>query len=142
MPQLLRMDFRRRPLDSFRQSVALGDAEEMKNEPGEVSLRAQTAAEPQRGFFFEGAVIYMAVGQNLRYLFGDHYPPKVVYFKGFWDVHRGTGVLTHCHITFSICHSFSFLDGVLLVSEGVLKTSCREVAGLKDCLRSPCGYGW
>ena len=30
--------------------------------------------------------------------FGDGYPPKGVYFKGFWDVHRGTGVLTHCHI--------------------------------------------
>ena len=30
----------------------------------------------------------MAVGQNLRYLFGVGYPPKVVYFKGFWDVHR------------------------------------------------------
>ena len=28
-----------------------------------------------------------AMGQNLRYLFGDGYPPKVVYFKGFWDVH-------------------------------------------------------
>ena len=40
----------------------------------------------------------MAVGQNLRYLFGVGYPPKVVDFKGFWDVHRGTGVLTHCHI--------------------------------------------
>ena len=40
----------------------------------------------------------MGVGQNLRYLFGDDYPPKVVYFKGFWDVHRCTGVLTHCHI--------------------------------------------
>ena len=38
--------------------------------------------------------VEMAVGQNLRYLFGD-YRPKVVYFKGFWDVHRGTGVLTH-----------------------------------------------
>ena len=37
--------------------------------------------------------INMAMGQNLRYLFGDDYPPKVVYFKGFWDVHRGTGVL-------------------------------------------------
>ena len=42
---------------------------------------------------------HMAVGQNLRYLFGDDYPAKVVYFKGFWDVHRGTGVLTHCHIS-------------------------------------------
>ena len=42
---------------------------------------------------------HMAVGQNLRYLFGDDYPSKVVYFKGFWDVHRGTGVLTRCHIT-------------------------------------------
>ena len=40
----------------------------------------------------------MAVGQNLTYLFWDDYPPKVVYFKGFWDVHRGTGVLTHCHM--------------------------------------------
>ena len=40
----------------------------------------------------------MAVGQNLRYLFGDDYPPKVVYFNGFWDVHRGTGVLTHCQM--------------------------------------------
>ena len=40
----------------------------------------------------------MAVGQNLRYLFGVDYPPKVVYFKGFWDVHQGTRVLTHRHI--------------------------------------------
>ena len=30
------------------------------------------------------------MGQNLRYLFGVGYPPK--------DVHRGTGVLTHCRI--------------------------------------------
>ena len=35
------------------------------------------------------------MGQNLRYLFGVDYPPKVVYFKGFWDVHQGTRVLTH-----------------------------------------------
>ena len=30
----------------------------------------------------------MAIGQNLRYsyLFGDDYPPKIAYFKGFWDV--------------------------------------------------------
>ena len=25
----------------------------------------------------------LAMGQNLRYLFGDDYPPKIVYFKGF-----------------------------------------------------------
>ena len=31
----------------------------------------------------------LAMGQNLRYLFWDDYPPKIVYFKGFWDVHRG-----------------------------------------------------
>ena len=48
------------------------------------------------GFCLE--VFYLAVGQNLRHLFGDDCPPKVVYFKGFWDVHRGTGVLTHCHL--------------------------------------------
>ena len=41
----------------------------------------------------------LAMGQNLRYLFGDDSPPKIVYFKGFWDVHRGTGVLTHSHLT-------------------------------------------
>ena len=28
------------------------------------------------------------VGQNLRYLFGDDDPCKVVCFKGFWDVQR------------------------------------------------------
>ena len=44
----------------------------------------------------------MAMGQKLRYLFGDDYPPKVVYLKGFWDVHRGTGVLTHCHIIWTL----------------------------------------
>ena len=27
------------------------------------------------------------LGQNPRYLFGDYYQPKVVDFKGFWDVH-------------------------------------------------------
>ena len=43
--------------------------------------------------------VHMAVGQNLRYLFGDDYP-QGVYFKGFWDVHWGTGVLTHCHMCF------------------------------------------
>ena len=36
-------------------------------------------------------------GSKPKESFGDD-PPKVVYFKGFWDVHRGTGVLTHCHI--------------------------------------------
>ena len=41
------------------------------------------------------------MGQNLRYLFGDDYPPKIVYFKGFWDVHWGTGVLTHSHLFYS-----------------------------------------
>ena len=25
-------------------------------------------------------------------------PLKIVHFKGFWDVHRGTGVLTHSQI--------------------------------------------
>ena len=40
----------------------------------------------------------MAVGENLRYLFGVGYHPTIVFFKGFWDVHRGTGVLTNCHI--------------------------------------------
>ena len=49
-------------------------------------------------FVSNNNLTYMAVGQNLRYLFGVGYPSKVVYFKGFWDVHRGTGVLTHCHI--------------------------------------------
>ena len=42
--------------------------------------------------------LQMAVGQNLRYLFGDDYPPKIVDFKGFLGVHRGYGVLTHCQI--------------------------------------------
>ena len=41
--------------------------------------------------FFKGL---MAVGQSLRYLLGVGY----LSFKGFWDVHRGTGVLTHCLI--------------------------------------------
>ena len=40
----------------------------------------------------------VAVGQNLRYLFGDDQPPKVAYFKGFWDVHRATGVLTQSQV--------------------------------------------
>ena len=31
----------------------------------------------------QGKFHYMAMGQNLRYLFGDDYPPKIVYFKGF-----------------------------------------------------------
>ena len=39
-----------------------------------------------------------AMGQNLRYLFGVGYPPKVVLKKKKWDVHRGTGLLTHSHI--------------------------------------------
>ena len=34
-------------------------------------------------------LFYLAMGQNLGYLFGDDYPPKIIYFKGFWDVHRG-----------------------------------------------------
>ena len=51
---------------------------------------------------------HVAVGQNLRYLFGD-YPPKVVYFKGFWD--RGTGVLTHCHeCVFHVFPRFPHVD--------------------------------
>ena len=32
---------------------------------------------------------HMAVGQNLRYLFGDDYPPKVVYFKRFFRCSPG-----------------------------------------------------
>ena len=52
----------------------------------------------------------MAVGQNLRYLFGDDYPPKVVYFEGFWDVHRGTGVLTHSLMTFG---TYQGLEGLI-----------------------------
>ena len=40
----------------------------------------------------------MAVGQNLRYLFGVGYHPTIVFLKGFLGVHRGTGVLTHGHI--------------------------------------------
>ena len=42
----------------------------------------------------------MVVGQNLRYLFGVGYHPTLVFFKGFLGVHRGTGVLTHCHMFF------------------------------------------
>ena len=30
---------------------------------------------------------HMAVGQNLRYLFGVGYHPTIVFLKGFWDVH-------------------------------------------------------
>ena len=41
----------------------------------------------------------VAMGQNLRYLYGDDYPPKIVYFKGFLGVHRGYGVLTHCQVS-------------------------------------------
>ena len=52
------------------------------------------------GAFHHFPVLYMAVGQNLRYLFGVGYPPKVVYFKRLQlGVHRGTvGVLTHSHM--------------------------------------------
>ena len=46
--------------------------------------------------------LQVAVGQNLRYLFWDDYPSKVVYFKGFLGVHRGTGVLTHCQVSFRL----------------------------------------
>ena len=38
------------------------------------------------------------MSQNLRYLFGVGYQPTIVFFKGFLGVHRGTGVLTHCHL--------------------------------------------
>ena len=55
----------------------------------------------------------VAVGQNLRYLFGDDYPPKVIYFKGFWDVHRGTGVLTHCHVVWCAFVLFPHVDIVI-----------------------------
>ena len=59
------------------------------------------------------------MGQNLRYLFGDDYPPKLVYFKGFWDVYRGTGVLTHSHVSllfgFMFCVSF-WSNGICLKS--------------------------
>ena len=41
----------------------------------------------------------MAVGQNLRYRFGDDYHPTIVFFKGLLGVHPGTGVLTHSHIS-------------------------------------------
>ena len=40
----------------------------------------------------------MAMGQNLRYLFGVGYHPTIVFLKGFLGVHWGTGVLTHSHI--------------------------------------------
>ena len=42
----------------------------------------------------------MAVGQNLlRYLFGvGKASPLWSFLKAFWDVHRGTGVLTHCQM--------------------------------------------
>ena len=50
-----------------------------------------TAGHPPKRLFHD-----VAVGQNLRYLFGVGYHPTIVFFKGFWDVHRGTGVLTHC----------------------------------------------
>ena len=65
------------------------------------SARPLTANSPSTADFCSDGSSYMAVGQNLRYLFGVGYPPKVVYFKGFWNVHRDTGVLTHSHI-FSI----------------------------------------
>ena len=35
--------------------------------------------------------------------FGVGYHPTIVFFKGFLDVHRGTGVLTHCHFASKVC---------------------------------------
>ena len=47
------------------------------------------------------------------YLFGDDYPSNVVYFKGFWNVHPGTGVV------FSLSYS-----GLVL---GILGLSCSRL---------------
>ena len=60
----------------------------------------------ESGLHFYWVFWFYAVGQNLRYLFGDDYPPKIVYFQGFWDVDRGTGVLTHCLV---VCLGGGFL---------------------------------
>ena len=62
--------------------VALKSAEAMLGQastPPAQGMQAPRAPAQETG---------VAVGQNL-YLFGDDYPPKIVYFKGFWDVHRG-----------------------------------------------------
>ena len=70
----------------------------------------------------------MAMGQNLRNLFGDDYPPKVVYFKGFWDVHRGTGVLTHCQMLLFVFLVFFALALFGLTILGLAGTSFHFVA--------------
>ena len=42
---------------------------------------------------------HMAVGQNQCYHVGVGAPPILVYFSGDWNVHWGTGFLTHGHMT-------------------------------------------
>ena len=51
----------------------------------------------------------MAVSQNRLQVpfWGWESHPIIVFFKGFLGVHRGTGVLTHCHINRFV--SFSLL---------------------------------
>ena len=44
-----------------------------------------------------GVIPYVAVSQNLRYLFGVG-KATLVFLKGLLGVHRGTGVLTHNHV--------------------------------------------
>ena len=72
----------------------------------------------------------MAMGQNLRYLFGDDYPSKVVYFKGFWDVHRGThSVLTHSHVL-----SKGALDPQVFDKSTLDALKCRGPEATSRCL--------
>ena len=62
----------------------------------------------------------VAVSQNLRYLFGVGYHPTIVFLKGFLGVHRGTGVLTHCHVFFDKFQSIH--SGYVTISLEALKS--------------------
>ena len=80
------------PPDPFRQAEPRRPRPPLP--PPKRARASGSQVEVRDGWFCE-----VAVGQNLSYrLFEDSYPPKVVYFKGFCDVHRGTGVLTHCPV--------------------------------------------
>ena len=58
--------------------------------------RSQTACSGMLCFLGFSQV---AVGQNQWCHFGVGAPPILVYFSGDWDVHQGTGVLTHSQVT-------------------------------------------
>ena len=68
---------------------------------------------------------HVAVGQNLKYLFGVGYHPKVlvVFFGGFWDVQRGAGVLTHGHVFSHVSNGFQcffqLFDDALMICCGL-----------------------